>query len=134
MSYGYAMEMAGAEILAYDNFGDYQGTWWAKVNYKGTIGWATGSYGSCSGCDSFEGEFGSISHDHGDDYISGCDFDALTPDTCEECAATQKRLIEFGESYLGDLLTWKEAIWLCSRNEDWDMEAKTVIDFIEKNK
>lgn len=30
------LEIAGAEVLAYETFGSYQGDWLAKVNYNGT--------------------------------------------------------------------------------------------------
>lgn len=58
MSYESALEAAGAKVLAFETFGDYQGTWVAKVEYNGEVGYVEGSYGSCSGCDAFEGEFG----------------------------------------------------------------------------
>ena len=58
MSYQEALEAAGATVHAFEFFGSYQGDWWAKVTYNGETGWVHGSYGSCSGCDAFEAEFG----------------------------------------------------------------------------
>ena len=58
MSYQSALEAAGAEVLEFEEFGSYQGEWLALVRVGGVLGVAEGCYGSCSGCDSFEAEFG----------------------------------------------------------------------------
>lgn len=58
MSYEEALKAAGAEVHAYETFGSYQGDWWALVSYEGKHGFVHGYYGSCSGCDAFEAEFG----------------------------------------------------------------------------
>src|SRR6185312_7049306 len=78
--YQEAMEAAGAVVHAYEEFGDYQGSWYAKVTYQGETGWVEGAYGSCSGCDAFEAEFGYSYEPEENDY--------------------QDRLKLFGESYL----------------------------------
>ena len=55
MSYTVALEAAGATVRAYQEFGSYQGDWWARVVLPdGREGWVTSSYGSCSGCDALE--------------------------------------------------------------------------------
>lgn len=79
MSYQEALEATGAEVLEYEEFGSYQGEWLALVRVGGVLGVAEGSYGSCSGCDSFEAEFGWGDRD-ADDY--------------------QERLADFGNGYL----------------------------------
>lgn len=58
MAYRAALEAAGAEVHEFQEFGSYQGDWIAKVTFKGETGFVRGSYGSCSGCDAFESEFG----------------------------------------------------------------------------
>lgn len=58
MSYKEALEAAGATVHAMENFGSYQGDWQAKVTYDEKTGWIQGCFGSCSGCDAFEGEIG----------------------------------------------------------------------------
>lgn len=58
MSYDLTLEAAGAKVLAFKQFGSYQGTWLAFVDYSGKKGIVEGAYGSCSGCDAFEAEFG----------------------------------------------------------------------------
>jgi hypothetical protein len=87
--YQEAMEAAGAEVLAFEQFGSYQGEWYAKVKYNGEIGWVQGSYGSCSGCDAFEGEFGYTWYDDLSD---------------DEKADYQQRLADFGRTYLDTIL------------------------------
>ncbi len=58
MSYELALEAAGCEVVESQHFGSYQGDWYAMVIFKGEKGIITGSYGSCSYCDSFEAELG----------------------------------------------------------------------------
>lgn len=79
MSYQEALEAAGAEVHDFKEFGCYQGEWYAYVTYQGETGVVTGSYGSCSGCDAFDAEFG-WEDSKKDDY--------------------QQRLAAFGETYL----------------------------------
>lgn len=54
MPYRSALEAAGYVVLDFAEFGSYQGDWLAHT----TQGIVHGFYGSCSGCDSFEAEFG----------------------------------------------------------------------------
>lgn len=82
MSYSSALEAAGCEVLEYEYTGSYQGEWYALVKYGDEVGIVTGSYGSCSGCDSFEAEF-NYNDDEKPDY--------------------QERLAAFGETYLPPL-------------------------------
>lgn len=79
MSYSEALSAAGCEVLEYVEFGSYQGEWFALIRKDGEIGVCEGSYGSCSYCDAFESEFGDVD-ENSDDY--------------------EKRLAEFGETYL----------------------------------
>ena len=82
MGYSTALRAAGCDILEYEEFGDYQGSWYALVELNGEVGLVEGSYGSCSGCDAFQGEFGYDDED--------------APDY-------QERLAAFGEGYLPPL-------------------------------
>lgn len=83
MGYSSALVAAGCEVLEFEEFGDYQGSWYALVKLNNEIGLVEGNYGSCSGCDEFEAELGY------------CDSDK--PDY-------QERLASFGEGYLPPLL------------------------------
>src|SRR5574340_992130 len=120
MSYQEAMEAAGAEVVAFEQFGSYQGDWWAKVRYKGETGWVQGSYGSCSGCDAFEAEFGWYEDACDEHHRHQTDCDA-----CQEAAASyRQRLAEFGRSYLDDLLlTQGRAEEEAARYIEWDSKA-----------
>lgn len=131
--YQEAMEAAGAIVHEFEEFGSYQGDWWAKVTYEGKTGWVTGSYGSCSGCDAFEAEFGwgdekCAKHEYESDEKSiGCD-------ACIEAAAKYKNhLIEFGKCYLDEIMSKADAIKEASTNLEWDMEAKEMVDFVSSH-
>jgi len=113
MSYESALEAAGAIVHDFASFGSYQGEWWAKVTYNGETGWISGSYGSCSGCDAFEAEFGYYD-DERDDY--------------------QARLADFGKAYLGGLCTQEQAEKYASANIDWDQDAEEMLSWIKANK
>lgn len=79
MSYEEALRAAGCEVIEFEEFGSYQGEWLALVEIDGERGVVEGCYGSCSGCDSFQAEFG-WNDDERDDY--------------------QERLADFGRGYL----------------------------------
>ena len=85
-----AMEAAGAEVLAYEEFGSYQGDWWAKVGYQGREYWVHGTFGSCSGCDAFQSEF---EFDNPERCESHTYWDVVDiPDDCEACEVAKKNL------------------------------------------
>lgn len=131
MSYQEAMQAAGAEVHEFQEFGSYQGDWWAKVTYKGQTGWVTGSYGSCSGCDAFEGEFGFSNHDcNGDDYYSPFYGDDKFRDGCETCQSLKERFIKFGQEYLEGIMSQEKAEAKASENLEWDMDAQEMVDFL----
>lgn len=77
MGYPKALQAAGAQVLDFAMFGDYQGTWWAHTDK----GFVTGSFGSCSHCDAFEADFGD-------------DWDKL------DDPEVQAKLADFGKTYL----------------------------------
>lgn len=112
-SYHGVLEMAGATVHAFQDFGSYQGDWLAKVTYNGVTGWIKDSYGSCSGCDSFESESG---------------YEQRTKNEWKEFS------IKFCKDYLEDIRTYEDMLKMCSENLDWDMEAKDMIKFLEENK
>lgn len=71
-----------------------------------------GSFGSCSYCDSFEGEFGSS-------YSEEKDLDA--------------RYAKFGLSYLNNLMTQKEAEKATDKNREyWCDEDREMFEFIRE--
>jgi hypothetical protein len=118
MGYQTAMEAAGAVIHAYESFGDYQGSWYAKVTYNGETGWVEGSYGSCSGCDAFEAEFGW---------------------SYEDEPNVQERLAEFGRSYLTVVTPQEQQVafferQLAENNSSWyEDEYRQILEFVKAN-
>lgn len=112
MDYKTALEIAGAKIIVYEAFGDYQGRWFAKVEYLGKIGWVHGEYGSCSGCDAFQSEFGY--------------FDEINQEL-------KMRLVEFGVKYLDQMITQDEVLKIAGENSDWDCSADDMVKFIKDN-
>lgn len=112
MGYQEALQAAGAVVIDFRSFGDWQGRWYAKVNYKGAVSLIGGSFGSCSYCDSFQQEF---------DYQ-----DRESPDYPE-------RLAEFGRSYLDDPLDIGVEVKRLREASEWDMDSPEVLAWIERN-
>ena len=134
MSYENALEAAGAEVELFKSFGSYQGEWWALVKYDGERGWVNGSYGSCSGCDAFEAEFGCYSDgERCDEHEYSYD----APASCEACEAAatayKERLASFGRGYLDGLLGQEAAINSASQYIEWDSEAQEMVDWLTAN-
>lgn len=127
MSYEEALQAAGAEVLEFEQFGSYQGDWWAKVRYKDELGWVQGSYGSCSGCDAFESEFGCA-----EDYCSEHAYQHN--DDCPACQEAKKKyaekLADFGRGYLDGLLTQEKAEEEEARYLNWDSDAQAMLDWL----
>jgi hypothetical protein len=111
MSYQSALTAAGANVIAFENFGDWQGSWVALVEYRGERGWVQGSFGSCDHCDAFEAEFGW--------------------DAAEE-ADYQTRLASFGESYLGGLQTTESILAEHAPNAHWDEDADNIVFWVRE--
>lgn len=137
MSYSDALEAAGAIIEAFEEFGSYQGDWWAKVTYNGETGYVNGSYGSCSGCDAFEAEFGWPSEyfkcsEHQHDYTP--QIEHICIDCIKQRNSFNARLVDFGKPYLEGLYSYEEAKKHMSRNLEWDSDAQSMLDWLEKVK
>lgn len=90
-----------------------------------------GSFGSCSGCDAFEAEFGSY-HAHGDDGYYDPNYSGYK-ENCETCQNEWKRFIEFGKSYLAQILSQQDAEKEAAKNISWDCEADGMLKFIQNN-
>jgi len=119
MSYRMALVEAGATVHVMKAFGDWRGSWGALVTYEGKTGWVTGSYGSCSGCDAFVGEFGDCVGKDGKP-IDQVDYD--------------KRLYAFGRDYLEySFMTQEEAEAMVIANAEWDLQSDEVLAFIKQN-
>jgi hypothetical protein len=106
MDYEDALKSTDATVHNFASFGDYQGSWYAIITHKDKVGVIKGEYGSCSGCDAFQSEFG----------YSDTDADKLRA---------------FGERYLDGITTIDEALQDVNDYASWDLEAKTLIDWLE---
>lgn len=132
MSYETAMEKAGATIHLFKAFGSYQGDWYALVTWRGETGWIQGSYGSCSGCDAFEAEFGySVGKCEAHEYEE--------PEgpcaACEQAEAEyQERHIKFGETYLESVITQEQAEKCAAENADWSEEDAEALEWLQKHR
>ena len=111
MSYTDAITAVGIEILAYQSFGDWQGTYVYHVSYNGQTGWLFVSYGSCSGCDSWESYRNSL---------GGYDY---------EC--TLQDLVDFGRPYINRIMSAQEALKNAGQDVDWDLEQEPMLNFVK---
>jgi len=112
MSYQEALEAAGARVIAYEHFGDWQGSWIALVEYQGQRGWVQGAFGSCDHCDAFQAEF-----DWDSDFA---------------CKDVQGRLAQFGRDYLDDLQTTKQLLRQYDEDSSWDSESDDAAFWIRE--
>lgn len=113
-AYGYeaALWAAGVKVLGFEQFGSYQGEWWAKIEFPDhQVGFVNGGYGSCSGCDAFEAEFG-YSSDDDPGYLH--------------------KLKDFGRDYLTNVSTYEQAVAAAAENSEWDSEAPKMVEWIEQ--
>lgn len=133
MSYEQALEAAGAVIHCFQQFGSYQGDWWAKITFNGVTGWINGSYGSCSGCDAFESEFG-WNNGECEEHQYYCEEEIKNCPNCKIASEKYyKKLADFGIGYLDWILTQSEAEAKAGENIEWDFDAKEMVDFIKNN-
>jgi glycosyltransferase involved in cell wall biosynthesis len=99
------IEAVGYTVLEFQEFGDYQGTWIGLVVKDGEIGFISDSYGSCGGCDAFEGEVG---------------YDAST-----------EELKDFGQRYVDAMQNYDTIYNRFKKDLDWDLEASAIITWLE---
>jgi hypothetical protein len=130
MSYETALEAAGAVVHDFQSFGSYQGDWLAKVTYQGVTGFVRGSYGSCSGCDSFEAEFGY--------HQEGCDDHSWKSEPgCSACQIVhdkyQRKLALFGEGYLDYIVSHEELVYEFAAQAAWDYDAREILDWLAQH-
>jgi hypothetical protein len=50
-NYEEVLSLAGAKVIAYEEFGVMSGKWLAYLHYEDKFGWAKGRFGCCSNCD-----------------------------------------------------------------------------------
>ena len=132
-SYEGALQAGGATVHKFQQFGSYQGDWWALVTFNGTTGWIHGYYGSCSGCDAIQAEFG-----YSDPACSEHEYEYEAQKNCESCAKAraegETKYAAFGRGYLDDLLTQEQAEKMAGENIEWDGNAQEMLDFVKAGK
>lgn len=134
MSYAQALTAAGATVVEFEEFGSYQGDWIALVIYEGESRWVKGCYGSCSGCDAFEGEFGRRGAIvDSDGTIFDYDTYKYRQATQEEIDSYKKRLSDFGKSYLDTCYSQDEIEENVSANLEWDTDAAAMLAFVKRH-
>jgi len=125
--YQQALEAAGAVVHEFKEFGSYQGEWFALITYNGEKGWVTGSYGSCSGCDSFEAEFGWADEDcseHRYRHVAECI-------GCQEAKAKhQAKLADFGKTYCEGVGSLDGVLAQLDKNGEWDSDSREAAEWI----
>lgn len=129
MSYEKALNAAGAKVIQFKEFGSYQGDWLALVEVEGKLQWVQGCYGSCSGCDAFEDEFGwrDLPESVGESFWDGSEYRQAAESDVE---AYRVRLAEFGKTYLNGSMTQEQIEVYVRENQGWDYEAQEMIDFV----
>lgn len=140
MGYRKTLEKAGAIVHCFKEFGSYQGTWLAKVTFENETGWVEGYYGSCSGCDAFQAEFGYFdlpTMKDGKWYRNNNWWDEDDVITEEEALAETKnyndRMCNFGKTYLTRLYSQNEIEQKASENIDWDSSVEDMLKFVKDN-
>jgi len=111
MGYMGALEAAGANILRYKYFGDYQGTILAEVKYKDRCGYVQISYGSCDHCDAYQ----AFSSDLGWDHVM-----------------TDQELANFGKNYLEDIESAEKLVEQLTEQLEWDYEAEEILIWLKE--
>ncbi len=137
MGYQQTLEANGVIVKHYKEFGSYQGTWISVLEDGRFI---EGSYGSCSGCDAFEAEFG-----YGDEpeindgkyYLGNRSWDEGSLSTLDQYEIDkktyEKRLKDFGKSYLDSAETKEEIISRykikCEGEYSWE-DDKEILEWL----
>lgn len=116
--YHFCLEFAGIKVLAFEKFGSYQGDWLALVKVNNKLGFIKDHYGSCDGCDAFQGE---VSYH----------FEKKTGDPQGYKA---QDLINFGNRYKDNILTYEKTLSEVSKYKAWDSEALMMIKWVESHK
>ena len=140
MGYSEALEANGVTVKEMKEFGSYQGTWIAILEDGRFV---EGSYGSCSGCDSFQAEF---------DYADQPTFEEKTGkyfktyrtwDEEDECSkdeyekhleAYNEKLRLFGKEYLDSAETKEEIVSRftkkCECEHAWE-DDKEILEWLQ---
>jgi len=140
MGYRLALDANDVVVREYKEFGYCQGTWIAVLEDGRFV---EGSYGSCSGCDAFQGEFGwnddkIIKQQDGKYYHDNHYWDEseeITEEKAnEENSMYDARLKSFGKGYLNSSETKAEIVARykrkCEEDYAWD-DDKEILQWLK---
>jgi hypothetical protein len=127
MGYKETMEMAGATVHSFREFGSYQGDWLAKVTWKGELGFVRGSYGSCSGCDAYQSECDGLGHAVGEEGYHNPSWGDCV-EGCEKCEQGKRTLAGFGRRYLNSMMPAKGIIKELEEGMEWDYDKTETLE------
>lgn len=115
-----ALVAAGCNVLAYKEFGSYQGDWLAKVEKDGETFWVHDYFGSCSVCDALQADVG---------------WEPWGDDSPEETAEYARKLRAFGERLIEpqERLTFDAAMAKASEHIEWDSNATEMVEWLKAN-
>ncbi len=122
ISYETLLETPDSHVLAFKEFGYYQGTWIAKVRYKDKIIWIKDYYGSCSGCDTLE-------HIK----MSYCSFPE-NKEALQEKLRITNVLAEMAKDYLENGITFEELEAELAKDMKEDSDTQEAMKFIQEKK
>ena len=129
-----ALLLAGAEVLAFECFGSYQGDWLAKVRINGQIRWVHDYFGSCSYCDAFEHDLGGkFEHSCADNRYHNPVYRGFTSG-CAQCQKAKEAIGEFGKRYLEDAVEFDEVRSQVVKNAEWDMDAQKMVTWLDEHR
>ena len=116
-----ALWACGLKVVSSFRTKDYQGTWWALVEFpNGERYFVRDEFGSCSVCDPYLSEFERWTSPETGEYE---DF--------QERPDYLHRLAAFGRQYVANCMTESQALEEASKNIDWDMDAQESVDWIK---
>lgn len=108
MGYEAALVAAGTDVKNFGRFGDWHGSWYAKVEFEGETRLIGGAYGSCPHCDPYNARF-------------------------EYDVPTDEELAAFGREYLDDPLVPSVEIASAREQMRYDLDAKEMYDWLVEN-
>ncbi len=122
ISYETLLETPDSHVLAFKEFGFYEGTWIAKVRYKDKIIWIKDYYGSCSGCDTLE----HIKFEY--------KLASLREKNIEEKLRITNVLAEMAKDYLENGITFEELEAELAKDMQENSDTQEAMKFIQEKK
>ena len=114
----------GVTVEWAEYYGSYQGNFLCKIQKAGETLYIYDSYGSCSGCDSFQAEFGWSTYYY--------ESEGVTQE--ERLAHVKQRMAKWSFSYIESALPLQQMMnYLQNECGQWDDEAIKALKRLEEN-